>query len=235
MLPHHSPKQRKAAFTLIELLVVIAIIAILAAIAVPSYSGMLAGSQSSKCLSNMRQIGVAMIGYTAENNGMFPVDPTGDNPWAKYLGPYFPTKNGADIGNVKDAVFRCPAETNLPPNGFKNSVNHYIGTYAIFKGNNQKSGANRLAAVQKPSQTLLIVDGRLNPANNSGYNCNTACTYNSYRADYGQSDPAKTTSVAFRHNDDSAMNVLYVDGHVGTINWSSRTNVTKPNWEGRGY
>jgi len=44
----------------------------------------------------------------------------------------------------------------------------------------------------------------------------------------------KTTGVAFRHKN-SAMNVLYVDGHVGTINWSSRTNVTRANWQGRGY
>ena len=233
MLPPEPPRRHQPAFTLIELLVVIAIIAILAAIAVPAYSGMTAGSKSSKCLSNMRQIGVAMIGYTAENNGLFPVDPTGENSWAKYLGPYFPTKNGADIGNVKDGVFRCPAETNLPPSGFQNSVNHYIGTYAIFKGNNQKSGANSLAGVQNPSKTLLIVDGRLNPANNSGYNCNTACTYNAYSADCGQADPAKTTSVAFRHNDDSAMNVLYVDGHVGTIRWSDRTAVKTENWTGK--
>ena len=234
MLPPKHPHRHQTAFTLIELLVVVAIIAILAAIAMPAYSGMMAGSKSSKCLSNMRQIGVAMIGYTAENNGMFPADPTGENSWAKYLGAYFPTRDGADIGNVKDGVFRCPAETNLPPSGFQNSVNHYIATYAIFKGNNQQSGANRLVAVQNPSQTLLMVDGRLNPANNSGYNCNTACTHNAYNSDCGQSDPTKTTGVAFRHKN-SAMNVLYVDGHVGTINWSSRTNVTRANWQGRGY
>jgi len=234
MLPPKHPHRHQPAFTLIELLVVIAIIAILAAIALPAYSGMMAGSKSSKCLSNMRQIGVAMIGYTAENNGAFPVDPTGANSWAKYLGPYFPTRDGADIGNVKDGVFRCPAETKLPPSGFQNSVNHYTATYAIFAGSSQTNGPSRLATVQNPSQTLLIVDGRLNPANNSGYNCNTACTHNAYNSDCGQSDPTKTTGVAFRHKN-SAMNVLYVDGHVGTINWSSRTNVTRANWQGRGY
>jgi prepilin-type processing-associated H-X9-DG protein len=180
----------------------------------------------------MRQIGVAMIGYTAENNGAFPVDPTGENSWAKYLGPYFPTKNGADVGVVKDAVFRCPAETNLPPSDFQNSVNHYIATYAIFKGNNQQSGANRLVAVQNPSQTLLIVDGRLNPQNNSGFNCNTACTFNAYRSDCGKSDPETTENVAFRHKG-KGMNALYVDGHVGTILWANRTNVTKVLWNGR--
>ena len=232
MLPPIPSRHRQAAFTLIELLVVIAIIAVLAAIAVPAYSGMMAGSKASKCLSNMRQIGVAMIGYTGENNGAFPVDPTGENSWAKYLGPYIPTAKGAEVGNVKDAVFRCPAETNLPPSGFANSVNHYIASYAIFKGSSQTSGPSSLAAVQNPSQTLLVVDGRLNPANNSGYNCNTACTFNAYSADCGQSDPTKTSNVAFRHKN-SVMNAVYVDGHVGTIRWSDRTAVTKENWTGK--
>ena len=133
---------------------------------------------------------------------------------------------------MKDAVFRCPAETNLPPSGFANSVNHYIASYAIFKGSSQASGPNRIAAVQNPSQTLLIVDGRLNPANNSGYNCNTACTHSAYSSDCGQSDPTKTSNVAFRHKN-SVMNAVYVDGHVGTIRWSDRTAVTKENWTGK--
>jgi prepilin-type processing-associated H-X9-DG protein len=179
----------------------------------------------------MRQIGIAMMSYTSENNGMFPNDPTGENSWAKYLGPYIPTSKGSDVGNVRDPVFRCPAETNLPPKDFSNSVNHYIATYTIFAGTSQQSGARRLAAVLNPSQTLLMVDGRLNPKNNSGYNCNTACTYNSYKSDCGKSDPQTTENVAFRHRG-KGMNAVYVDGHIGTILWADRTNVTKVFWTG---
>jgi prepilin-type N-terminal cleavage/methylation domain-containing protein len=164
--PNNSRPEAPTAFTLIELLVVIAIIAILAAIAVPAYSGMMAGSKSSKCLSNLRQIGVAMIGYTAENNGMFPE--TSNESWAKYLGAYLPTRKGADVGNVKDLVFRCPAESKVPPANFANSVNHYSATYAIVKTETVKEGPSRLAAVLNTSQTLLFVDGRLSPNNNSG-------------------------------------------------------------------
>ena len=231
--PHDSGlRKTPAAFTLIELLVVIAIIAILASIAMPAYSSFTASTKSSKCQSNMRQIGVAMTCYTSENNGMFPNDPTGENSWAKYLGPYIPTSKGSEVGNIRDPVFRCPAETNLPPKDFSNSVNHYIATYAIFAGANQQSGARRLAAVFNPSKTLLMVDGRLNPKNNSGYNCNTACTFTAYNSDCGKSEPSTTESVAFRHPNTS-MNALYVDGHVSSILWSERTNVTKVLWNGR--
>jgi len=230
MLPPKPPRRKQPAFTLIELLVVIAIIAILAAIAMPAYSGMMAGSQSSKCLSNMRQIGVAMLGYTAENNGQFPE--TSNESWAKYLGAYLPTRKGADVGNVKDLVFRCPAETNLPPKDFKNSVNHYTATYAIVKGGSVKDGPSRLAAVLNPSQTLLVVDGRLSPNNNSGYNSGSACNHKEYKSDCGKNDPSTTENVAFRHKNTS-MNALYVDGHVGTILWANRTNITKLLWDGK--
>ncbi|MFM6173190.1 MAG: type II secretion system protein [Sphaerospermopsis kisseleviana] len=231
MLSPRRAKKHASGFTLIELLVVIAIIAILAAIAIPAYSGMVQSGKSAKCLSNLRQQGIAVNGYVSENNGLFPADPTGNDTWAKYLGPYIPLSKG-DSGNVVDRVFRCPAETKVPPSDFQNSVNHYIATYVFFKGSSQNTGPNRLAAVQNPSQTLLIVDGQLNPQNNSGYNCNTAATYTAYTADCNASNPTNTSSVSFRHKGNS-MNAVYVDGHVATIPWNTRTSVTKTNWNGR--
>ena len=60
--PPGLPIPAQVAFTLIELLVVIAIIAVLATLTVPAVSGAIASSKSAKCLANLRQIGVAMIG-----------------------------------------------------------------------------------------------------------------------------------------------------------------------------
>lgn len=59
-------------FTLIELLVVIAIIAILAAILFPVFASAKASAQRSACCSNLRQIGVALLIYTDDNNGRYP-------------------------------------------------------------------------------------------------------------------------------------------------------------------
>jgi len=53
-------------FTLIELLVVIAVVAIVAAILYPVLIGTKAAARESKCLSNLRQIGVAFRSYMAE-------------------------------------------------------------------------------------------------------------------------------------------------------------------------
>jgi prepilin-type N-terminal cleavage/methylation domain-containing protein len=59
-------------FTLIELLVVIAIIAILAAILFPVFSQVREKARQSSCLSNMKNIGIALMQYTQDYDERFP-------------------------------------------------------------------------------------------------------------------------------------------------------------------
>jgi len=90
---------RKNTFTLIELLVVIAIIAILAAMLLPALSAARERARASNCLSNLKNLGLAMTMYGDANNSWTPpvYDPKIDDIWCNMLviGGYVPeTKAG---------------------------------------------------------------------------------------------------------------------------------------------
>ena len=68
-----APRRSKG-FTLIELLVVIAIIAILAAILFPVFASARKAAQLRVCLSNQRQMAVAIEVYITSYNGTYPMN-----------------------------------------------------------------------------------------------------------------------------------------------------------------
>lgn len=109
-------KKPRHGFTLIELLVVIAIIAILAAILFPVFAQAREKARAIACLSNSRQIGMAMVMYIQDFDEWTPsydkhlILPGGVNPavgfknnWDNLLQPYMSSWN----------VMVCPDWTNF--------------------------------------------------------------------------------------------------------------------------
>jgi prepilin-type N-terminal cleavage/methylation domain-containing protein/prepilin-type processing-associated H-X9-DG protein len=102
-------------FTLIELLVVIAIIAILAAILFPVFAQAREKARAISCVSNLKQIGLAILMYNQDNDGTFSMGQNQNwngSAWDNNIQPY-----------VKSlGVFACPDDsTGLTIEG------HYTG------------------------------------------------------------------------------------------------------------
>lgn len=104
-----------AAFTLIELLVVISIIGVLAALLLPTLGRAKESAKGAACLSNLRQVGIALQVYVQDNNNRLPFmrdraqfDTNAIPDKATNALPAPDQVLSNDLGNVR--VLRCPSD-----------------------------------------------------------------------------------------------------------------------------
>ena len=100
-------------FTLIELLVVIAIIGLLASMLLPGLARSKESARSVKCMSNLRQIGLALKMCVHDNQDIFPIM---DNqllpPAPPPLNPTPQTVLSNYVGNSN--IWQCPSDFTKP-------------------------------------------------------------------------------------------------------------------------
>ena len=109
------PPSAASAFTLIELLVVIAIIAILASLLLPAVAKSKEKARSIACLSNLKQLGIAVRMYADGHDGLLPIaeqlpSVPATNPPLPRICDLLAPELGYDTNHLPAAitVFRCP-------------------------------------------------------------------------------------------------------------------------------
>jgi prepilin-type N-terminal cleavage/methylation domain-containing protein/prepilin-type processing-associated H-X9-DG protein len=162
------------AFTLVELLVVIGIIGILLAIFLPVLARAREAASQVKCLSNVRQISVALIAYTHANKGWLPGAAMGNqrrhDDWIHWqtIGPSRDLQESAIAPHMSRpltaAQLACPSDdlslhTN---NWFFNSEGPYRYSYSVnsYLVGNPMVGRRQIKinTIRRVSEIILVVE-----------------------------------------------------------------------------
>jgi len=124
---------KQGGFTLIELLAVIGIIAVLSAILFPVFSRAREKARQASCMSNLKQIGLAMTMYSDDNDELLMRDMAHPSSWSD------PSENmGAPNmgGNWEvvmpyaknEQIFLCPSFKNVQPTSGSHTNTGYLET-----------------------------------------------------------------------------------------------------------
>ena len=244
---HRSGRPSLAGFTLIELLVVIAIIAILASILFPVFAQAREKARQTSCLSNLKQMGMAVLMYGQDADETYPPNSTSapsgftySNTYYWFFGLVLQSNSAAKLmpsaGLVQSYVKSGPVQACLSAGDLgataggapftidvTDAALGYDKNVMLYSSVTLPDGTAygpflSLADWQSPSDSMLMMDAQNSP---------TSAAFNGISPNRKPNTNALNTPLATGRHQNMA-NILFQDGHAKamTISQTGVTNAT---------
>jgi prepilin-type N-terminal cleavage/methylation domain-containing protein/prepilin-type processing-associated H-X9-DG protein len=207
-----DPKKIKA-FTLIELLVVIAVIGILSSLLLPAVAGAKLKARQSSCMSNMRQIGLAMIMYADDHDGWLPTTTHGgatNASWVFTMAGYF-----GNLDRIRISPGDPKGEQRLAAQASSYVLNEYTSVDLTDPWGGVTESFRKLPALQKPAETIttFIISDELD-ASISNDHTHSRRWNRGWNAVLRDIQPDRYRTALNDDHTRGSANYLYADGHV---------------------
>jgi prepilin-type N-terminal cleavage/methylation domain-containing protein/prepilin-type processing-associated H-X9-DG protein len=164
-------------FTLVEMLVTITIIVVLAALSLVGINRLRDGSRRAVSIGQLRQLGIGMTTFAAENNGYLPMSRKGSIYWPTLIHPYLaseiflrpgsknvpasPTQPEGYFGGVSALTAAgLPIRWNYIINGGGANLPFYEAPSSEGNLDNARGYSRSYASIEQPQRTVFMAEGK---------------------------------------------------------------------------